>query len=59
MQFSTIHAIVVEDTTTWQDQVFVTVDVDWASDFVLEAAIQRIEQAIFQSLDLLNTIPLY
>lgn len=42
--FGLIRDIIPEDSSTWKDRTFLTLDIDWAPDFVLEAAIEKVEE---------------
>ena len=44
-QFSVISEVSVDDPETWQDKLFLTFDVDWAHDDILEDTIDLIEKA--------------
>ena len=43
--FSNISAILVDDKLSWQDQIFLTFDIDWALDAVLHDTIDLVEEA--------------
>ena len=43
--FQTISTIQVDHRSTWQDAVFLTIDIDWAHDDVLHDTIDLVEQA--------------
>lgn len=45
LDFRTISSIKVDDETTWQDVVFLTFDIDWAHDDVLNDTIDLVEEA--------------
>lgn len=45
MKFKTISTIIPSDPATWMDKIFLTFDIDWAHDQVLEDAIDLVEQA--------------
>lgn len=44
-KFSAIQSILVEDQRTWKDKIFLTFDIDWAPDPVLEHVIDIVEEA--------------
>ena len=43
--FKTISSIIVDYDLTWQEKIFLTFDIDWAHDDVLEDTITLVEQA--------------
>lgn len=43
--FSNISHIVVDDKSSWQDQIFLTFDIDWAQDSILHDTIDLVEEA--------------
>lgn len=43
--FSRISDIDLADETTWKGRIFITLDIDWAADFVLKEAIGLLEDA--------------
>jgi hypothetical protein len=43
--FSTVSAVKPDDPASWEGRAFLTFDIDWAHDGVLEAAIAVVEQA--------------
>ena len=43
LEFSKISKLIPQSESTWQDKIFITFDIDWASDFVLEEVISLIE----------------
>lgn len=45
MQFSTIREITPEDPATWENRIFLTFDIDWACDEVLDHALTKVEDA--------------
>lgn len=45
MKFSTFKKIVVDDPRTWTDAIFLTFDIDWAHDEVLNDTIDIVERA--------------
>ncbi len=44
MQFKKISDITIEDSSSWKDKVFLTFDLDWCSDQVLEYTLDIIEK---------------
>ena len=42
---ATISSINIEDESSWQNRLFLTFDIDWADDEVLEYSIELVEQA--------------
>jgi hypothetical protein len=45
MKFETISAIIPSDPSTWKDRIFLTFDIDWAHDQILQSTIDLVEQA--------------
>lgn len=43
--FSTINRIVVDEQQSWKDKLFLTFDLDWCSDAVLDTVINMVEEA--------------
>lgn len=43
--FSNIFRILVDDNSSWQDKIFLTFDIDWADDTVLNDTIDLVEEA--------------
>ena len=44
-KFSCISQIIPEDDNTWRDKIFLTFDIDWAHDVVLQDCIEMVEKA--------------
>lgn len=42
-KFSCISDITIDDISSWQDKIFLTFDIDWAEDFVVEPLIKLLE----------------
>lgn len=44
MNFKTINQVEVAKKSSWENNIFITIDIDWASDEVLEKTIRHVEE---------------